>query len=503
MSTIRVRALALAGSALSIGASFLFSIAVTRKLPLEYLGLLNVFSAAIAIGSLPIGISSFMSTRLVAKYRGIRSALVLISLVLGIIGVGISGGYLFGLRDWIPASYLSLIAIFTFLSLIASSISAVFSSGLTVFNRPRLVYGSFISSTVKMLAVVYIYVSGWTLYSVIVGTFFISLSTAVYYTVGGLYLLRERGSIRMTAKEVLSGAWVSLLGYASSNLRSLDSFFIATLGGVYYNALWQVLGVVGSAYSFRGTLVSITYGELLEVRERIRRIYLDFLMVMTAVTDVTLFIIFFEPNIMAFLRPQNLYLIGVMYVPLTMWAIMNLFNTASMYISNVMQGFERVDIEREIEARTYWKSLIFYAHFAEFLSTLFYVASIVPFMLAFRAAGDAMYVIEGAIAASWASVVLAIIIRVLRFPQLREQIRAGEVLKDLLAPALASALILLLIRIPIITYLPPVTSAYRGLAELVLIFMITTGIYYSVSLLLSGRIRLVARIVIKRILRRP
>ncbi len=503
MSTIRVRALALMSSALSIGASFLFSIAVTRKLPLEYLGLLNVFSAAIAIGSMPIGISSFMSARLVTKYRGIRSALVLISLVLGLIGAGISGGYLLGLRDRIPENYLSLIAIFTFLSLLASSISVVFSSGLTVFNRPRFVYGSFISSTVKILAVAYIYVSGWTLYSVIVATFFISLSTSVYYSVGGLYLLRERGSIRRTAKEVLSGAWVSLLGYASSNLRSLDSFFIATLGGVYYNALWQVLGVVGSAYSFRGTLVSITYGELLEVRERIRRIYLDFLIVMTAVTDVTLFIIFFEPNIMAFLRPQNLYLIGVMYVPLAMWAIMNLFNTASMYISNVMQGFERVDIEREIEARTYWKSLIFYAHFAEFLATLFYVASIVPFMLALRAAGDALYVIEGAIAASWASVVLAIIIRVLRFPQLREQIRAKEVVKDLLAPALVSALVLFLIRPPIITYLPPVTSAYRGLSELVLIFMITTGIYYSVSLLLSGRIRLVAGIIIRRVLRRP
>jgi hypothetical protein len=45
-------------------------------------------------------------------------------------------------------------------------------------------------------------------------------------------------------------------------------------------------------------------------------------------------------------------------------------NTISQYVSNVMQGVERVDFEKEIELKTYWKSLIFYAHIAELVSTV-------------------------------------------------------------------------------------------------------------------------------------
>ncbi|MEM3702168.1 MAG: hypothetical protein QXH93_05550, partial [Conexivisphaerales archaeon] len=64
MSRARVRLYALISSTLTLVASLIFSIAITRKLPIMDLGYLNVFTGAISFGLLPTGISNFITPRL-------------------------------------------------------------------------------------------------------------------------------------------------------------------------------------------------------------------------------------------------------------------------------------------------------------------------------------------------------------------------------------------------------------------------------------------------------
>jgi len=270
LSRVRVRSYAILSSVLAIAASFVYSIAVTRKLPLTDLGLLNIFTAAIAIGSVPNGISSFMSPRLAARYRSVQAAMIIISVIFGAVGIAVSGIFLFGISREIPANYYYAILMLTFLSIFSSSIGIPLSGGLTVFNRTRLVFGSIVTSIVKLIAIFYIFYSDWSLISVMVSSFLISLSGIIYVIVNARQLIKTFGRIRTTIREFASGSWVSLLGYASSNIRALDSFFIAAIGGIADNALWQVMSIMGSVYAFRGTLINITYGELLEVKSRVK-----------------------------------------------------------------------------------------------------------------------------------------------------------------------------------------------------------------------------------------
>jgi len=498
LSRIRTRILAVLSSLLSIGASFVFAIAVTRKLPLEYLGVLNIYSASIVFGSLPVGIVSFMSPRLSAKYRAIQYSLILVSFLFGVLGVLISAAFVFLIRFRIPSQIFSTLMVLTVLSITAGSFSSAFTGGLTVFNRERLVYSTLITSAVKLASVYYIMLSSWSLQSVMIASLVINLSGMMYAMLSTLNYLKPGGSFIRTAKEFISGSWVSLLGYASNNIKSIDSFAIASIGGILDNSLWQVLNVTGSAYSFRITLFNITYGELLEQKERLKRIYLDFLFVLFTVTAVTLFIIFFEPEIMAFLRPENLYLIGVLYVPIIIWALTSVVNTVSQYISTVMQGVERVDFGREIELKTYWRSLVFYAHFAEFVSTVSYVALIVPMITLLKAFSISLYVIEGVLAANLVAVLLALLIRIKTFSEIKSYIGLKDFSVDYIAPVTVSSVLLYFLRKPLEALFPPAVSAYTGLFRLIVLFVAVALVYSGISVALSKRMRQLIVSVIRR-----
>ena len=501
MSRVRVRSYALLSSILKIAASFAFSIAVTRKLPLTDLGILNIFAAAIVIGSVPNGISSFMSPRLAAKYKNVQLTMIFASLVLGLVGIGISGAFLVGLSREIPAGYYYAIIVLTFLSILSSSFNATFTGGLTIFNRPRLVFTSIITSCVKLVAIFYIFYSHWTLISVLISSFLISLSGVIYAAVNVKPYIRSIGRLRTTIREFLSGSWVSLLGYASSNIRSLDSFFIAAMGGIADNALWQVMGIMGSAYSFVGTLLSITYGELLEVKSRVKRAYLDFLFIMFLVTNLGMFIVFFEPNVVEFLRPTDAYLVKELFVPTVLWTLMNIFGTVSQYISTVMQGVDRVDMEREITLSTYWNSLVFFANFAEFISTISYVALIVPMVFLSKFIGAQLYIIDGVILSSWISVVLAMVIRMKKYPEIMEYISVRNMLRDYFAPLIAASIMIYLLRGTLMAAFAPTVSAFRGLEYLVVLLVATTTVYSSFSLAFSNRMRLMLRTLMSSLLR--
>ena len=218
------------------------------------------------------------------------------------------------------------------------------------------------------------------------------------------------------------------------------------------------MNVMGSVYAFRGTLINITYGELLEVKSRVKSTYFEFLFLIFIVTDIAIFLIFFEPNVLEFLRPTDIYLIGELFVPVVLWSTMNVALTVSQYISTIMQGVDRVDMESEIRLSTYCNSLVFFANIAEFISTVSYVALIVPMIFLAKFIHIQLYVIDGVIISSWISIILAIIIRAKKYPEIKEYIPVKSLLKDYAAPLLVVSAVLYVLKYPLMIVFAPTFS---------------------------------------------
>ena len=400
---LRVRALAMASSLASLLASVIFSVAVTRKLPLIDVGLLNVFTAAVSLGTIPSSVISFASPRLAAKYRSAELGVLAASFLLSLAGVAMGAAYLLGMEARLAGQHFHLILLLSALSAFTSSLSSATAGSLVALDRPKMLYTTLVTAAVKLAAIYYIQASSWSLSSVLISSFIIYAS-GLAYSASALtpYLSRSMG-FRRPLKELVSGSWVPLLGYASNNLRSLDTMFIAAVGGLLDNAIWQVIYMVGKLYGFVGNLINVSYGELL-TREGGSRIYYDLLLVLFTSSAVSLAVVAFEPYVVEFLRPRDPYLIPELVAPIALWAAGNVLGSFSQYVSAVMQGMDRVDMGGEISARTYLGSLVLRAHNAELIMTLAYLALIYPMMELARAMSLQLYAIYGVVLAGiWAS----------------------------------------------------------------------------------------------------
>ncbi|MGC9116378.1 MAG: hypothetical protein ACP5ID_02000 [Conexivisphaera sp.] len=495
---LRVRALALATSLISLAASVLFSVAVTRKLPLLDVGVLNVFTAAVSLGTIPASIVSFASPRLAAKYRAAEAGVLAASATVSLAGAAVSAAYLLGLSQRLAGRYFDLILVLATLSSLTSSLSAASTGFLTALDRPRMLYTTLVTSVVKLASIYYILRSGWSLQSVLVSSFAIYLAGLAYSMAAAApYASRSRG-FRAPLREFLSGAWVPLLGYASNNLRSLDTMFIAALGGLVDNALWQVIYMVGKLYGFVGNLINVSYGELLSSGGT-SRVYYDLLMVLSTTTAISLAVVAFEPYVVEFLRPRDPYLVPELALPVLLWAAGNVLGSFSQYVSAVMQGMDRVDMTGEIRARTYLGSMVLRAHNAELVMTVAYLALIYPMVVVARMASLKLYVIYGVI---MAGILASTAATAYRLAGLRG---AGRILgvrflpRDYALPTAAAAVALLALRGPLMAVMRPTTSAAWGVLELAIAFSVT-GAIYAAAEATSPRMRRIMAAVARRIL---
>jgi len=436
-----------------------------------------------------------MAPRLSAKYRESHISLLLVSMAFGIVGSIAGGVFLFIIRAEITSTYFYVILTLAVLSITLSSMNSVFTGGLTVFNRPKMLYASIITASVKMGSIIYILYSNWSLFSVLISSFMISLSGALYAGIALAPYIKGFGPLRRTIKDVLSGSWVPLVGYAASNISSIDTFIIAAIGGVIDNAVWEVMSMIATLYVFAGTFMSITYGELLQHGSREKKVYMDFLVVLLFASTISLFVVYFEPYVITFLRPTNASLVGELAVPIIIWAAANIINTSSQYISNIMQGVDRVDMNVEITPKVYWKSMVFYAHLAEFITAISYVALIYPMIISAKSLGISFYVIDGVIIAQFIATVISLTIRVNRFPSVRNYLMPKELIRDYMLPTAATAVALFLIRIPVDLILHPTVSAIGELVILFIIFIIVAAAYLALGLLISPRLRSIIKTV--------
>jgi|GEM_PF-374209 len=473
---LRVRAMALAVSLTSLAASVAFSVAVTRKLSLVDVGLLNVFTAAVSLGAIPSSITSFASPRLTAKYGSAELGVLLTGLLLSAAGAAISAAYLLGLSSKLAGPYFTAMLALATLSALASSLSAATTGSLVALDRPKMLYTALITSVVKLASIYYIFESAWSLTSVLVASFAVSAAGLAYSAAAvSPYLSRSMG-FRRPFREFVSGSWVPLLGYASNNLRSLDTMFIAAVGGLVDNAMWQVMYMIGKLYGFIGNLVSVSYGELLS-GEGGSRAYYDLLMVLFAATSISLPAIFFEPYIVEFLRPRDPYLVPELAVPIALWAAGNLLGAFSQYVSAVMQGLDRVDMRGEIGARTYLGSMVLRAHSAELLMTILYLALLYPLMMAAERLSAQPYAIYGAVLAGMLASAASTAYRIRGLRGASRILGIRELPVDYALPTAVAAAALYALRAPLLEAMAPTASAIRGVLELAAVFAASAAVY--------------------------
>ena len=493
---VKVRALAVASSAFSMLAGLVYSLAVTRKLATISLGILNYVNAAVALGAVLQTVASFPLTRFTARDGKPSLALLEVYLLFTGLGVAISIAVIALMGSRLGSIYLE-VAVLTGAISFSNYMQGYFGGILTVIDRVKLQYMNIASSAAKLILIAYIMASGWSLESVLVSTFLILATASIY----GLYSSARRiirlGSFRRYLREVVNASWVPLIGYAANNVRSLDSVLIAYLGGFIDNAMWQVLGVQIKALGFPTSIVNVTYGELLTGRDLRRRFYMDLLTILSLFMALALTLIFYEPYIVYFLRPQEYSFIGYLRIPVVLGVAASLIGVLNQYYSWVMQGVDRVDFNGEVKASTYVGSLVFYAHLAELIFTAIYLALAYPLILAMKAINAPTPIITGVLASSIVAGIVSLLTRALQFRgRYRGLFEVRLILTDLILPLTMASVLTYFESKYLLMLLPPVKGAWPEVARIALAFIATALTYFSISIATSSNLRRIARLLV-------
>ncbi|MFB6490187.1 MAG: hypothetical protein TU35_002885 [Thermoproteus sp. AZ2] len=491
-----VRLLGLATTLISLVASLIYNIAITRKLSIDDLGLLTLLNAATAFSLLPNAVLSFVFPRIAARDSGLSMrASAEVSALFFSASAAMTAGYLaITWGEMGPRAPLVLAAALA--SELVTYTYSVAGSVLIVKDRGRFVFSNLAQAAAKLIAVPALWLLKWSIEAVLWSSVAITAAPAAYSLV---YAMRYAapGAFKRYLRDVVNAAWVPLLGYAINSFRSLDASIIGLFGALGQLGVWFTLFILSKPYGFSSVLMNITYGELLERGKS--RVYEDLLVVLSVSTTISLSYIFFEPLFVNFLRPRDPQLISALLVPIALWSATNILGTLNQFISNVMQGVDKRDIEaEEIRARSYLGSLVLYAHLAELLFTVIYLASIAPLIYLFEKAGVELYAVQGVIVASLLGNIAAFLFRFTRAGgRLGGLIRLRWLTRDYLAPTAAASILLYVVSR--VAELPLVPSAYVSLAEIALAVVATAAIYAAASYAISPNFRALSRLVARRL----
>ncbi len=492
-----VRLMAVVSSLLTLLSSFTYNIAITRKIPTVGLGLLSLLNASIAFSLLPTAILNFAYPRLVARDGGVNIRSVLgVSSIFYLVTMILTTAYLLGV--WIKmGQYAFLVLVVALLSEVTYYLQSVTNSVLMIKDRGRFVISSIIQSIMKFVVIPVIMLFKWSVDAVLWSTFVIVFIPTLYSFIYTLRFNLNIHNLRRYFREIINASWVPLMGYAINSFRALDAIFIGLLGYAQLG-VWYVLFILSKPLAYGNTLVSITYGELLE-RERFGIVYRDLLIILFISTYVMLALALFPTIYLNLVRPGMEGEFNLLILPVLLMVISGVLGNVNQFISNVMQGIDKKDIISEsIRPGVYLGSLVLYAHLAELAFTVVYLTTMVPLILLFKYLGFAYYAILGALVSSLLANVTALLFRLNRLGHLRTIFGGSNLLRDYLAPLVVSLALLLVVRHYWVIKLMP--SIYISLVQVVEVSIAVLLVYTVVSILISGTMRRLIREMMGRVL---
>ncbi len=493
-----VRVMAVLASLLALLSSFTYNIAITRKIPMAGLGLLSLLNAAVGFSVLPTALLSFAYPRLTARDNGLNVAAAIgVSSIFYLITLALTMAYLASV--WARMGpYAVLVLVIALLSEVTSYMQSITNSILMVKDRGRFVVSSIIQSITKFLAIPIIMLLGWTVEAVLWSSFFIVFIPTLYALIYSLRYNVRIHDVRRYLREVLSASWVPLMGYAINSFRSLDAVFIGILGYAQLG-LWYIVFILSKPFGYGGTLINVTYGELLE-RGRASAVYKDLLILLLITTYVALALSIFPGVYINLVRPSLRDEVNLLILPIILLALNGVLGNVNQFISNVMQGIDKRDIEgnREIRPGIYLGSLVLHTHLAELVFTAVYLLTMVPLILMFKRLGFTYYAVAGALLASLLANISALGFRFARLGGLRGVLNGKALLLDYALPSALSIMALALIARIIKFALYP--SIITSLAQVITVSLIALATYFGITMAVSRNVRNLTVILIRRVL---
>lgn len=493
-----VRTLAVFASLLALLSSFTYNIAITRKIPTVGLGLLSLLNAAAAFSALPTALIGFTYPRLTARDKGLNIKAALgVSSILYLVTLALTAGYLISVWSEM-GNYALLIFTIATLSEVTVYLQTVTNSVLMVKDRSRFIITSIIQSIMKFMFIPVIMFMGWTIAAVLWSSFFIAIIPSVY---AFLYTLRfhvDVHNVRRYLREVINSSWVPLMGYAINSFRSLDAMFIGIFGYAQLG-VWYVIFILSKPFGYGNAIVNVTYGELLE-RNRLSIIYRDLLIILFITTYAALALTLFPSVYLNLIRPGMRGEFSLLVLPIVLLAINSVLGNVNQFISNVMQGIDKRDIEGNSEIRpgVYLRSLVLHTHLAELMFTIVYLSTMIPLILLFKGLGFVYYAVIGALISSLLANLVALGFRFTKFGVFRTVFKGRDFLIDYVAPLIAS--IAILIPITRIIRFTLYSSVIISLVQALIVSVITLAVYAGISMLISRNVRIMITILIRRML---
>ena len=492
------RMMAVLASLLALLSSFTYNIAITRKIPTAGLGLLSLLNAAVAFSSLPTALISFAYPRLTARDNGLNfTAALNVSTIFYLITLVLTIAYLMSV--WTKMGpYAFLVLIIAILSEITSYIQAVTNSALMVKDRGRFIVTSIIQSITKFMVIPVILLLGWTIEAVLWSSFFIVFIPSLYAFIYSMRYHINAYDTRRYFREVISASWVPLMGYAINSFRSLDAMFIGIFGYAQLG-VWYVIFILSKPFGYSGTLINVTYGELLE-HGKLNIIYRDLLILLLITTYVALALALFPGVYINLVRPSMRDEINLLILPIILLALNSVLGNVNQFISNVMQGVDKRDIEgnREIRPSVYLRSLILHTHLAELVFTAIYLSTMIPLILLFKDLEFTYYAVIGALVSSLLANASALGFRFIRLDGLKVALNGKALLLDYALPSSLSIITLVLIAHSIKFTLYP--SIVISLIQVITVSLIALVIYFGIAMAISKNVRSLIMILIRRIL---
>ena len=489
---ISPRAMGFMATVLSLLSGAVYNIAITRKLTLDYLGLLNIVNSAIAFSSLPVTIPSFTASRAVAKDGSIDVGAVMKMVgIFYIASAAMSVAYLVPLWGE-SGGYAYLLLIITLLTALTSYIQSVTGSVLLVKNRQAYVVSGLISSAAKLLVIPLIMLLDWSVYAVLWSTFLIVLSSSVYSLANTIRFHRPSTDFKRLLKWSVGASWVSMMSSIADTISSLSTEVIGVLGSLIDLGVWNVLRAIGRLFSMPNVIPSIMYGELLE-RSRLEVVYRDMLLSLFINTSIVLTVAGFEPLIIDLLRPNDLDLIGPLYLPILLFLVSNTVSLINTFTDNLISGVDKSDFKGEVGIGTYWGTHIGFSKLLHLVRASLYIVLAIPIYFLIR---DLPFAIVIAFSASnIIAFSTSFTLRTIRIRRMQVELPLHHLLRDYVAPTLASAALVYIAAQYIRFKL--VHDVYITVAEILAAFLITTLIYLAITLIASSRSRAIFKSVLR------
>ncbi len=237
------------------------------------------------------------------------------------------------------------------------------------------------------------------------------------------------------------------------------------------------------------------YGELLE-RNRLEVVYRDMLLSLFINTSIVLTVASFEPLIIDLLRPNDLDLIGPLYLPILLFLVSNTVSLINTFTDNLISGVDKSDLKGEVGISTYWGTHIGFSKLLHLVRASLYIVLAIPIYFLMR---DLPFSIVMAFSASnIIAFSTSFTLRTIRIRKMQVELPLHHLLRDYVAPTLASAALMYIAAQHIRFKL--VHDVYITIAEILAAFLITTLVYLSITLMASNRSRAIFRSVLRSIM---